>query len=151
MASGYYAEDRLAAKPKISGWLDAGTHVVADRFVASNMGHQGGKIRDPQARREFFRWNDELEHEQNGLPRPDLNIILHVPAAVSIALVEKRGHAKDGHEADPGHLERAEQTYLEIARTFPGFVLVECFENGQLLSMDEVHEKVWAVVRPMLK
>lgn len=149
-ASAFYAEDRLAAKPDILRWLDAGTHVVADRFVASNMGHQGGKFRDSQERRAFFKWNDDLEFGTNALPRPDMNVILHVPAAVSAALVDKRGNAKDGHEADPGHLERAEATYLEMARTFPGFVLVECVENGRLLSVDEIHEKVWAVVRPML-
>ncbi len=149
-ASLYYAEDRLAAKPQIESWLEAGRHVVADRFVASNMGHQGGKIRDPQERREFFRWEDELEFGQNALPRPDLNIILHVPAAVAATLVDRRGNAKDAHEADPGHLERAEATYVEMARSFPGFALVECVENGRLLSVDEIHEKVWAVVRPLL-
>lgn len=149
-ASPFYADDRKAAAPEIEAALAAGDHVVADRYVAANMGHQGSKIADPDARTAYFRWNDELEYGRNGIPRPDLNVILHVPAETAMELIERRGNVKDGHESDLDHLKRAEETYMEIGRTFPGFRIIECVENGVLLTPEAIHAKVWEVVRPLL-
>jgi len=149
-ASMLYAVDRWAAfrEGDLAALLQ-GTHIVLNRYVASNMGHQGSKIDDPAARAAFFRWNDELEHGFFGIPRPDLNIILHVPAETSIALIASRGNATDGHE-NIAHLRRAEATYLEIARTFPNFVLIECVKDGKLLSIPDIHELVWSEVSKVL-
>lgn len=149
-ASIFYALDRYAAAPRIRAWLDAGKVVVANRYVASNMGHQGSKERRTDERMAFYRWNDELEFGLFAIPRPDLNVILHVPAAVSLTLIEKRGLAKDEHE-NLAHLEAAERTYREIAATFPGFTAVECMDGERLLSIPEVHERVWAAVLPLLR
>lgn len=157
-ASILYAVDRFVAAFKIRKWLDDGKIVIANRYVASNMGHQGGKIKDAEARKKFFAWNDDLEYNIFRIPRPDLNIILHVPAAVAQTLVDKKGHReylagakRDIHEDDLHHLENAEAAYLEIARTFPNFELVECVENSQLLPIEEIHKKVWEIVRGHLK
>jgi len=148
-ASIFYAVDRYASSGKISNWLEDGNHVIADRYVASNMGHQGSKERRSEERMAFYKWNDELEFGTFKIPRPDLNIILHVPAAVSMELIEKRGNAKDSHE-NLAHLTAAETTYLEMARIFPGFRLIECVEDGKLLSPEKVHEKVWEAVQSVL-
>ncbi len=43
-ASVFYACDRYDASFKIRKWLKEGKIVVSDRYVASNVGHQGGKI-----------------------------------------------------------------------------------------------------------
>lgn len=150
-ASMFYADDRKAAASEIENCLASGINVLADRYVAANMGHQGGKIDDPEDRLAFFRWAEDLEYGQNGIPRPDLNIILHMPAETSISLIDRRGNDKDGHESSPEHLKRAEETYLQIARSLPGFALIECVENGRLLSIPEVHERLWAIVRPILE
>lgn len=149
-ASVLYAVDRYASSAGMRRALEAGKNLVANRYVASNMGHQGSKERRQQERVAFYRWNDELEYGLFGIPRPDLNVILHVPVDVSLSLIEKRGNVKDIHE-NRGHLEAAEATYLEIARMFTGFALVECVEESRLLSIPEVHEKVWAAVAPLLK
>ncbi len=148
-ASVLYAVDRYVASAEMRATLRAGTNLVANRYVASNMGHQGSKERRESERVAFYKWNDDLEHGLFALPRPDLNVILHVPVDISLALIEKRGNAKDAHE-NRAHLEAAEATYLEIARMFPGFALIECVESGRLLTIGEVHEKVWAAVAPIL-
>ena len=148
-ASMLFAVDRYAASHAIRATLDAGTHVVANRYVASNMGHQGAQIADSKERAEFFRWNDELEHGFFGIPRPDLNIILHVPAEVTMKLIDKRGNAKDQHE-NLAHQKAAEATYLEMARTFPNFVLIECVRNEELLSIPDIHALVWKQVEHAL-
>ena len=151
IASTFYAVDRYAASFDIRAWLQAGRHVVADRWVSSNMGHQGGKISDPGARLAFLKWNDELEYGLFGLPQPDVSIILHVPAEIGQELANKRdGHA-DGHQDSLQHLRDAEATYLEMARLFPErFKLVECTRDGKLLPPDEIHKLVWQIIEPLL-
>lgn len=149
-ASIFYAMDRWASMREGDlAPLEQGVHMVANRYAASNMAHQGSKIVDPAERTAFFRWNDELEHVVYGIPRPDLNVILHVPADISISLIDGRGNAKDGHE-NVEHLRRAEATYLELARSFPNFALIECVRDGKLLSREEIHELVWAEVSKVL-
>ena len=103
----------------------------------------------------FFNWLKETEYGILGIPKPDLCIILHIPADVAQKLVDKKakrkyigGKKRDIHEADLGHLKLAEKTYLEIARLFPKtYVVVECMDKGRLLSIDEVHEKIWKIVK----
>jgi dTMP kinase len=150
-ASIFYAVDRFAASQQIRDWLKAGKFVIADRYVSSNMGHQGGKIKDPTERTEFLRWNEELEYDIFHLPRPDLTLILHVPAEIGQALAKKRDVVQDIHQRDLNHLKDAEQAYLEIAGTLPGFRLVECVKRDKLLSRKEIHDLVWEELRPYLK
>lgn len=105
-------------------------------------------------RKKFFEWGYTLEYEMLGIPKPDISIVLHVPAATAQELVGKKssreylkGKTHDLHEADLHHLKNAEEAYLELTRTFPNdFRLVECVESGKLLSIEEVHERVWQAV-----
>jgi dTMP kinase len=153
-ASLFFALDRFdASEKKLKKWLEEGKTVVANRYVGSSMGHQGGKIMDKGKRMDFFRWLHELEYKICGIPKPDLNIILHVPAAIAQQLVDKKaernyigGKSRDLHEGNLAHLEHAEQVYLEMAKLFPDdFTVIECAPEGKLLSIEAIHEKVWAV------
>lgn len=155
-ASIFYAIDRFDASFKIRQWLEAGKIVISNRYVTANAGHQGGKIADNIDRLKFFRWLDNLEYNIFGIPKPDLNIILHVPAELAQKLVDKKsagdrkyanGKKRDLHEADLKHLKNAEKVYLEIARLFPNTKLVECLQHGKLLTPAEVNNKVWELVR----
>jgi len=157
-ASLFYALDRFDISPRIRVTLGKGSVVVANRYLPSNMGHQGAKIKDPRERRRFFRWLYNLEYRILGIPRPNLTLVLHVPAAIAQRLVDGKGKReyvggakRDIHEADLQHLKLAEQTYLSMVRTFPrDFKLVECFEGNRLLSIGEIHERVWAIVKKYL-
>ncbi len=149
-----YAVDRFAAAKDIRRSLDEGMIVVANRYVSSNMGHQGGKIIDPEERKRFFAWNYDLEYRIFAIPKPDFQLILHVDAAVAQELVDKKaareyikGAKRDIHEADLNHLQRAEETYKEIVRLFPeDFTFVECMENQQIATPEAIHEKIWALI-----
>lgn len=155
-ASILYACDRFAASKKIKGWLAEGLTVISNRYVAANMGHQGSKIADPAERTKFFAWNNELEYGIFKIPQPDLTIILHVPAKTAQQLVDQKttraytDKKRDLHEADLHHLEQAEQTYIEMARTFPNYTLIECAPGGILLPLETVHAKIWEAVSKKL-
>jgi len=158
-ASVFYALDRFSAGRQISDWLNEGKIVLSNRYVASNMGHQGAKIKNKKERKNFFKWLYELEYGIMSIPKPDLNIVLHMPAEVAQKLVDKKGAReyvggikRDIHEADIQHLRQAEETYSYIVKTFPkDFKVVECMRRGVLLSPDDIHKEVWKITEGELK
>ncbi len=150
-AAVFYAMDRFDAAPKIKQWLTQGKIVISDRYVTANAGHQGGKISDHYDRMKFFKWLDNLEYSVFSIPKPDLNIILNVPASAAIQLLgmrkEDQNHTDVMHEGSKEHLINSYKAYLEIARLFPNTKLVECVINNELLTPDQIHNKVWELVR----
>lgn len=150
-ASIFYAIDRYAASPQIKTWLDNNKIVIANRYVASNMGHQGGKIYDEKEREKYFKWNYDLEYNIFGIPKPDINIILHVTPEISQKLVDKKGvrdflagKKRDLHEDDINHLKDAETAYLHIARLYPEFKLIECVKDNNIMPKEEIHAIIWS-------
>ena len=92
-----------------------------------------------------------------GIPKPDVNLILHVTPEISQQLVDKKGEReylkgkkRDIHEDDLRHLADAEAAYVQIARSYPEFKLIECVENGQILSPEKIHQMVLAHIQPYL-
>ncbi len=153
-ASLFYALDRHEASAKIKKALSQGKIVLANRYFGSNLGHQGAKIQNNRKRKKFFKWIYNLEYNILGIPKPDLNLFLHVPAKISYQLVAKKGEReylkgkkRDIHEKDIKHLKQAEQSYLQAIKLFPkDFKVIECIENNNLLSIDEIAEKVWQII-----
>lgn len=157
-ASVFFAVDRYDASAKIHSWLESGKNVIADRYVGANMGHQGSKIYNQAERGEFFKWDMDFEHQLMGIPKPDLNIILHMPVDITLELMRKRhetdpyknGQAVDMHEEDREHLNAAEQVYLELAEQFDNFCLIECAPEGELLSREAIHELIWQKINSII-
>lgn len=148
-ASIFYAVDRFDASYKIKTWLKEGKVVLSNRYTSASLGHQGGKIDNPLERKIFFNWLYDLEYKIFEIPKPDLTIILQVEPEISFMLAKERGRedwrgkTKDIHEDNFSHLKKAEQTYLEIAANLPGFKLIKCTHNGQILSREAIHILVW--------
>ena len=154
----FYACDRYDASFKIKKWLNEDKIVVSNRYVTANMAHQGGKIKNAEDRKKYFNWLNDLEYEIFNIPKPDINIILHVDAAIAQKLVDNKnareyidGAKRDIHENDLTHLRDAEKIYLEIAQTFPNFTLIECVENGQIMAREKINELVWREVSKIIK
>ena len=160
IASVLYAADRWESKDKIEGWLKKGHVVVANRYASSNQIHQGGKITNAKKRKEFLSWLDEMEYSVFGIPRPDMVVYLSVPTAVSRALLEKRdkesvrgykGEKKDAHESDPKHLDNARKSALKLVKELTNFVQVDCSRKKEICSREEIHEKIYQTIMPLLK
>ncbi len=155
VASLFYALDRYDKSFELRTLLEQGTNVVLDRYVDSNAGHQGGKIQDDHLREEFLRWLYDIEYGILNTPKPDVVIILHLPAQESrrriLLRAQETNTTPDIHEMDIDHLTNAEKTYLWTAQKNPlTHHLVECIDGDQGLSREEIHEKVWAIARPVL-
>jgi dTMP kinase len=156
-----YAGDRLEARPGIEAHLAAGRTVISDRYIGSNLAHQGARV--PRVKRAaFLAWLRELEYGIYALPHEDLVIYLRVPAAAAHRLVARkaaRGYTKkkrDLQEANLAHLEAASQVYDELARQKNWF-RIECAADGKKRSRNsgaaialrapaEIHKQILAAV-----
>lgn len=152
-----YAMDRFDKSFEMRQWLADGKTVVCNRYVSSSMGHQGAKIADPIERDRYLEWLDHLEFDICKIPRPDLIIFLFVPPEVGQKLVDQKaareytqGKKRDIHEADLDHLKKASETYKYIANKF-GWQIIDSAPQGELLSIDEIHELVWKKVEQALQ
>ena len=153
-ASLFYAVDRYVASFQIKKWLEQGKIVVCNRYVGSNLAHQGGKIKKDGERKKYFAWNYNLEYNILGIPKPDISLILHVTPKISQQLVDKKGsreylHGKkrDIHEDDIRHLFDAEKAYLQIAKMFKEYKLIECVKDNKILTPQIIHEKIWDKIK----
>ena len=148
-ASVFYAIDRYDASFKIKKWLSEGKIVVSDRYLVSNVGHQGGKIKEKSEWKKYVNWLYELEYNIFGIPKPDYTFILKTSPEFSLKLANKitdkekqnrraaylgQSGKQDIHEKDENHLANALNSYLLVAEEFPNdFKIIECLDNNQLL------------------
>jgi dTMP kinase len=156
-ASLFFALDRYEAAPKIRKAMEQGKIVLSCRYVGSNMAHQGGKFTNSGEQRGFFIWEDGLEFQMLGIPRPTVNIFLRVPAQVSFDFISKKvkrsytDKTHDQHEQDINHLKNSVETYDTLCRLFPkDFKEIECAPGGKLLSIADINDKIWKQIKPIL-
>ncbi|MFH0891229.1 MAG: hypothetical protein V1867_00445 [Candidatus Falkowbacteria bacterium] len=163
-ASIFYAHDRVDACyqeyekfPNIKKMLEQGFIVITDRFSSANLGHQGGKIRDRNERIDFYYWLLRYEHDLLKLPRPNINLILHVDPDVSQTLVSRKKTREytdkkhDAHEEDKNHLRSAEKAFIEMTRILPDFKLIECMRDGRIMPPDKITNLILEEALPYVK
>lgn len=166
VASIFYAQDRYDASFKIKKWLAEGKIVVSDRYLVSNIGHQGGKIKNKKDWKKYVNWLYNLEYNIFKIPKPDYTFILKTSAEFSLKLAHKitdkakrerrksyLGSSKkqDIHEKDKSHLSNALNSYLMAAKEFPrDFKVIECLDSGNLLSPEIINQKIIKVVAKKL-
>ncbi|HMI09679.1 MAG TPA: hypothetical protein VK497_04785 [Candidatus Saccharimonadales bacterium] len=146
-----YAIDRFAASSEIREFLQTpGSLVISDRYIASNLAHQGVKIADPEERKKFYERTMKTEYEVLGIPRPSKNIVLLMPSHHMQANVDKKSARsyttmkRDIHEADADHLEKAKANYEELCELYPNeFIAIQCInESGNMRAIDDIQEEI---------
>ena len=156
-ASLFFALDRFAAARDIQQALSEDKVVLSNRYTGSNMAHQGAKFVSEAEQRGFFVWADSLEFQLLGIPRPNLNVFLRVPAEISYELIAKKAKRSytdkvhDEHEADLEHLKKSVAAYDLLCRLFPkDYVAVDCTQNGQLADIATINDRLWQIIAPYL-
>ena len=150
VASLYYAADRKYNISKIIFLLENGYNVILDRYIYSNMAHQGGKIFDDKERNSIYNWLEKLEFDLLELPKPDIAIFLHMPTNYSQVLKAERNEKPDGHEQDIDHLKHAEKAYVELAKRYKMHT-IECVKNDIIRNIDDISDEVYNYVIDKLK
>ncbi len=145
----FYAADRRFSLHFINETLDSGKNLILDRYVASNMGHQGGKIRNPVEREEFYKLLEQLEFGMCKLPRPDLTAFLLMPFEKGIELKSKMNVQKDEVEKDFNYLKNSEESYLQLAQLY-NWKTINCVKGDKIKTPQEIHEELFSTVQKIL-
>jgi dTMP kinase len=147
-----FAGDRLENKKQLENFLADGKLVLADRYVASNLAHQGARV---AARKlaEFLRWVERLEYEVYGLPREELVIYLRLPAEKAQKLVSRKDvrsytrRRRDLQEANLAHLRSATRIFDRLAQQ-GNWATVDCMEGkSDLRQPGAIHREIMAIMQ----
>lgn len=142
VAALYYAADRKYNIHKIIDELKAGRNVLLDRYIESNMAHQGSKIKDFDERQAMYDWLEQLEYGLLKLPKPDITALLYMPLEGSLKLKAGRNEAPDQHESSLEHLTLSEQAYLELADRYR-FKVINCMKNDQIRTIEDINDELY--------
>jgi dTMP kinase len=141
------ALNRMAHKDEVLDILKQGGVVIYDRYVPSSIAHM---TVDADDREQALKVTSEHEYEDNGMPRENLSIFLDVPPSIAKRLLEDRkSELEDPDEATDG-LELQERIYAEYKRMAASdpehFIRIDCCDEGELLSAEEIAQLVWTAV-----
>ena len=158
LAALLYAGDRFHARPQLVAALEESDLVVCDRYVASNLAHQGAKLAGEERER-LIRWLTEVEFGEFELPQPDLVVLLDLAPTAAQSLVSRKSArsytamAADIHEGAHEHLASARDVYLELAARDPDRwrVVSAGDELAGLRTREEIAADVWAAVQAVVQ
>ena len=151
-----FAVDRFCTMTQLNKTIDNDSVVVFDRYVSSNMLHQGGKIHNDAELEKFLKWLEEFEFEVMKIPRPDKIFFLSVPPEISMKLIAERKNLKsmtekDIQESDENHLKNAFETGTKISKMF-GWEVIDCVdhEKNYIRSKEDISKEIQAKVNALL-
>ena len=150
-----FATDRFCTMKKIYNNIENNSFVIFDRYVSSNMIHQGGKINNKNELDKFLNWLNDFEFNILKIPKPNKIIFLNVNPDISINLMKKRNELKSGtkndiQENDINHLVNAYNTGIYIAKKF-NWDIINCFDdNGNLKNVQEIQNEIQDKIKDLI-
>lgn len=115
-----FALDRAGAKDEIASLQTRHDVVILDRYVASSAAYSAARLHQG-ADGEVVEWVRQLEFGRLGLPAPDWQVLLDVPAELAAQRARNREahdatRARDSYERDDGLQRRTGEVYRGLAR-----------------------------------
>ena len=144
----YYAADRKYNEKEIVDYLKDDYFVICDRYVSSNMAHQGSKIKNDEDRFHIYEWIDKLEFWLLNLPKPDKTIFLHVPYTYAVELKKNR-ESLDQHETNEEHLKNSEVAYIELSEMY-NWKHINCIKDDKIRTIEDINEEILAYLKEYL-
>ena len=160
-ASMFYAVDRyITFKENLEDYYkDDKTILLFDRYVSSNLLHQGGKVLkstgDYSKLDDYISWLENIEHSDLELPKPTKVFFLHLPVEYTLQLMKERknkftkSEKKDIHETDKDHLANAINSGLYIAKKL-NWCIIECIKDGKLRSIEDINNEIYSHIKELL-
>ena len=135
----------------------AGKIVLIDRYVGSNLAHQGARA-PVEKRAEFLRWIEHLEYSIYSLPRENLILYLRVPPSQAQKLIARKTERNytsathDIQEKSLRHLEDAAEMYDMLSRSRP-WATIQCYDaaSSGLRLPEEIAAETLQAVKPFLE
>ena len=141
VATLYYAADRRASLPVIKELLEENDFLIMDRYVYSNMAHQGSKIDSKEERIKMYKFLETLEFNLLELPKSDKVIFLYLPYVFGEEIKKNRKELLDEAEKNKLHQIRSEQVYLELTEIYD-FIKIDCFKDNKVKSREEISSEL---------
>ena len=155
LASVLYAADRFESKQVLIEALQEFDVVVCDRYVPSNLAHQGAKVEGSE-RDELLQTIERIEFDIFSLPHPSLVVLLDMPVEIAqrnIAAKKPRSYtdkAADLQEADAVYLQRVRDVYLQLASSNSSWQRVESARAGEQRSIADISDDIFRRVSSAL-
>ena len=151
-----FAVDRFCTMTQLIKNITKDSVVVFDRYVSSNMLHQGGKIHNDEDLEKYLKWLENFEFEVMKIPRPDKIFFLSVPPEISMELIKQRKGLKsqtekDIQESDENHLKNAYNTGMKISKMF-GWEIIDCVdkEKNDIRTKEDISKEIQEKVNEIL-
>lgn len=150
VASLYFSADRKYNIKDITTKLDSGINVVVDRYVDSNLAHQGAKINDIKQRNKLVKKLEILEYKLLDLPKPNITIFLYMPFECANILKMNRKEKPDQHESDENYLRNSEKMYLSLAKK-NRYIKIDCAEGKTPKDIQKIQQEILLKITKLLK
>lgn len=149
-----YAKNRIERLPEIRAAMGRGAVLLFDRYVPSNIVFQTERVEGAAKQLSMRHWITDMEYRWNGLPEPDLTIVLAVNAKVArLNMLGRDPRANveslDIIEKDTALQERAVAAYDALCQEHPDtYQKVDCVDErlGRMRDSDVIHAEVWSLV-----
>jgi len=148
LAASLYAGDRFESLPVIHAAAVANDYVIFDRYYGSNLAHQGARVPEDE-RAEFIERVKRLEFEVYGIPKPDLTILLDLPADLARKQVEKKAKRDyteltvDLQEENLEYQTKVRECYRGLGATEHDWKVIECGSGGGCVrSIEEISSEL---------
>ena len=153
-ASLLYAADRRESLPFLKKQIATHDVVIFDRYVQSNLLHQGGKFVSDEDKNVFADMVHTLEHKLLKLPYPNVTLYLDLPVENAISRAEKRaaqkGETPDAVEVDHAYIRNSHEAGRFYAKKFDWLVIPCVRDDGYEYSREEVNSLVIGKLRTRL-
>ena len=146
-----YAQDRaITWTTGLKSEYEKGKIIILDRYTTSSLIYQASSIEDPEEREKFINYVYDYEYNKMGIPEPDMVVFLHAPFEIARKLKEKRknndGVKNDIHESDLEFMKRVSDLSIYIAKKY-NWNFIECVNNGEMKSIDQIHQDIYKLVK----
>lgn len=146
-----YAMDRgVAWHTCLKQAYENGNYILLDRYTTSSLIYQGAEINDIEERKHFIDFVVDFEYNKIGVKEPDNVILLTAPFDIITGIRNKRAHNEgimnDIYERDFEFMKKVYDTSHFVA-DYLSWDIVECSNGHSMLNKEEIHEKVYSLVK----
>ena len=150
----FFAMDRAVTwLTKLSEAYINGKTIILDRYTTSSALYQSTLIDDQEKRKEFIDYIIDYEFNKIGIKRPDIVIFLTADFNAVEEMINNRkqndGVKHDIYETDMTFMKHVYDNSLSVAR-YLNWNIIECSKDGKMLSIEEIHNKIYDVIKTNL-
>jgi len=146
-----YAVDRgIVWYTEFKKYFEEGKTILLDRYTTSSIIYQSALIQDIEAKKAFIDYITDFEYNKIGIKVPDKVIFLHAPFDLVTKIRNARksndGISNDIHERNLEFMRRVYENAMFVA-DYLSWSMVKCNDDDRMLSIDEIHQKVYTLTK----